>query len=98
MNTTDLIAISKTSPALSDRSKEKGKFAYPERWNNKVPLKIRMLKTVTSDMPMFFPDAADLITVTQNEYYCYVNRYGALSAILHNGKQLGLKPDEFEVI
>lgn len=98
LNESDLLEIAKTSTALTDRSKETGKFAYPEKWNGKVPLKVKILKTVTSDMPMFFPDASDMIAVGNNEYYAYVNRYGALSAILHNGKKLGLKPDEFEVI
>lgn len=98
MTEQELHDIAKTSIALKDRSTETGGFAYPEHWNNKVPLKVRMKQTVTGDMPMFFPDSADLITVKGNEYYCWVNRYGALSAILPNGKRLGLKPNEFEVV
>lgn len=39
-----------------------------------------------------------LLCIQGNEYYVWVNSYGAVSAILPNGEQLGLKPDEFEVI
>ncbi len=77
------------SPALVHRSKD-----YPTRFNNRVPLKIRMLKTVTSDIPM----ATDFIAVEGREYYCNVNSHGAISAILPAGKELGIKPNEAQII
>ena len=90
--------IAKTSAALEWQSDRPAPFTYPAHWEGKVPLKIRMKGTVTSDIPMWFPEDADLLCIAGNEYYCWVNSYGALSAILPNGKQLGLKPGEFEVI
>jgi hypothetical protein len=98
MTTEQIIEKTLESPALKYQCDEIGTFAYPARWKGKVPLKVRMLKTVTSDIPMIFPDSADMITIAKNEYYVNVNSYGAVSAILPNGKQLGLKPDEFEVV
>lgn len=86
------------SPALVNRSTEERKFAYPERWQGKVPLKVRTTRTITSDLPMFFPESADLIAVANNEYFVNVNIYGFVSAILPDGRHLGLKPNEFEVI
>jgi len=98
MTTEEILEKTRTSAALQWQSDREGDFLYPKQWEGKVPLKVRMLKTVTSDLPMIFPDSADMITVAKNEYYVYVNSYGAISAFLPNGKQLGLKPDEFEVI
>lgn len=89
--------IAKTSPALVRQSTEQGKFAYPIRFNGQVPLKVKMIHTVTSDLPMIFPDSADMICVAGNEYYVWVNSYGAVSAILDGERKLGLKPNEFEV-
>ena len=69
---------------------------YPLRYNRKVPLKVKMLKTTISEMPYFLSDVP--ICVGGNEYYVSVNSYGAVTAIFEDGRQLGLKPDEFEVI
>lgn len=98
MTENEILLIALESPALKWKSDRKPPFTYPAYFNGKTPLKVRMNTTVTSDLPMFFPDAADLLCVQGNEYHCWVNSYGAVSAILPNGKQLGLKPGEFEVI
>lgn len=81
------------SPALFKLAPE-----YPAYFEGKVPLTIKMKKTVTGDLPMIMPGSADLIAVGGNEYYCWVNSYGAVTAILPNNEQLGVKPNEFEVV
>lgn len=72
---------------------------YPARYNKRIPLRVRMTKTVTSDMPLFLMlnDDSPKIAIGGNEYYVSVNSYGAVTAIFEDGSQLGLKPDEFEV-
>jgi hypothetical protein len=90
MTTEQIIEKTKTSPALQKQAK------YPVRWEGKVPLKIKCLKTVHPE-PFFLSHKQDTICEAPKEYYVWVNSYGAVSAILKNGEQLGLKPDEFEV-
>lgn len=94
---TEIISIAKTSPALEWKSDKKGSFAYPEHFKNKVPLKVRMNTTVKPDM-FFRKEQVGMRAVYSNEYYAWVNSYGALSAIMPNGEKLGLKPGEFQVI
>jgi hypothetical protein len=50
---------------------------------------------VRADFPFLCPP--NTIAVKGEEYDAWVNRNGAVSAILPNGELLGLKPDEFEV-
>lgn len=71
---------------------------YPSRYQQKVPLQIRMLKTVTGDIPMIIAGSADLIAIGGNTYYCYVNSLGAVTALLPGANELGVKPSEFEVV
>jgi len=101
MNTTTVtlteIEIAKTSPALNWKSDRKGSCAYPKDFNNKVPLKVRMNKTVKPDM-IFRKEQVGMQAVYSNEYYAWVNSYGALSVILPGGEKLGLVPGEFQVI
>ena len=92
----ELIEIAKESPALYLISNMKGSFAYPKQWHNQVPLKVKMNQRVASDFPAIFKPSVECIK--GEHYYCWVNSYGALSAILPDGEKLGLKPDEFEVI
>ena len=86
------LEIAKTSTALNEQSKH-----YPASWFGKVPLKIRMAKTVTPDLPI-------MLSVKQQwaqksiEYYVYCNPHGALSVIFPDGKKLGIKPFEYEII
>jgi hypothetical protein len=96
MTETEMKAATLESPALKKQSTDKGKFAYPARYNGKVPLKVKMLHTVTSDLP--FGNREDVVCAVDMEYYVNVNSYGAISAILKNGERLGLKSNEFEVI
>jgi hypothetical protein len=90
MTTLSPEAKANTSPALTKRHK------YPVRYKGRVPLKIKCLKTVVSDL-WFFSAHSDIKCDAKKEYYVWVNAYGAVSAILPSGKLLGLKPDEFEV-
>jgi len=83
------------SPALQTRSEH-----YPASWHQKVPKRIKMSKTVMSDLPMF-RFQVPMRAVSGMEYECWVNSHGALCAILDHGEgdnMLGLKPYEFEVI
>lgn len=89
--------ISNTSPALKWRSDKAGKFHYPHNWFDKVPLKVKMATTVTSDLLGIIPGHENIIALAHGEYFVWVNSYGAVSAILSNGEQLGLIPSEFVV-
>lgn len=83
------------SPALTHQSDH-----YPARFTRRVPLRVKLLKTVTAD-PMPYPlclDQESLALVVGQEVDVWVNSHGAVSACMPEGKNLGLKPDEFEVI
>lgn len=60
------------SPALKERSEN-----YPPCWRDRVPLRVKMAKTVCSEMP-FLPSIEAKIG---QEYDVWVNSHGALSAI-----------------
>jgi len=80
------------SPALKQKSS-----GYPPAWEGKVPLKVRVLTNVRSDLPAFI--APPIAVYKGAEHYVYVNAHGAVSAIVESGNTLlGLKPAEFEVI
>lgn len=89
--------VALTSPALQWRSNKTGKFAYPMNFRNRVPLKVKMAGTVKSDLLQFGIGKKDTVAAENIEYYVWVNSYGAVSAILHNGEKLGLYPSEFDV-
>lgn len=76
-------------PALSHRSEQ-----YPERFKGRVPKRIRMLKRVTSDIPFSDPN---LVAENGAIYTAWTNSHGAVAAWI-NGKRLGVRPNEFEVI
>jgi hypothetical protein len=81
------------SPALTFRSHH-----YPERYQNRVPRRVRMTETVTPDWPLnFLASNLGLVARRGCEYPCFVNSHGAVSAII-DGRALGLKPDEFDVV
>jgi hypothetical protein len=93
--------VALTSPALKWQSNRKGRSAYPANYRGKVPLKVKLAKTVKPDLMEFAPILGitkDTIALKDNEYYVWVNSYGAVSAILKNGKHLGLIPSEFDVV
>jgi hypothetical protein len=91
MTDEELIAIAKTSPALFDQSEH-----YPQRYEGQVPLKVKMVSTVTEDLP--WRSEKPIRCYDRSEYYVRVNKYGAVTALLQNGNRLGLKPGEFMVV
>jgi hypothetical protein len=79
-------------PALHARLK-----GYP--FGDRIPSKIKMRRTVISDFPMFLrPGEAALLAIGSETYDAWTNSYGAVAAVMPNGKTLGVKPDEFEVV
>lgn len=78
-------------PAVKDRNHKKG---YP--FGDKYPVTIRCLKRVTSDFS-WLDAGAPMSASAETEYPAWTNSYGAVSAILPDGKMLGLYPNEFEV-
>jgi hypothetical protein len=95
-----MLAVALTSPALKWRSDRKGRAAYPANYRGRVPLKVKLAKTVKPDLMEFAPILGitkDTIALKDNEYYVWVNSYGAVSAILENGEHLGLLHSEFDV-
>ena len=78
-------------PALSCRWTDKG---YP--FGNRIPLAIRLTRTVRPDFPMNVGRSA-----VGSEGYIFpawTNSYGAVAALMSDGKLLGVKPNEFVVV
>lgn len=95
-----MLAAALTSPALKWQSDRGGRGDYPAKYRGRVPLKVMVAKNITPDLPMFHKVLRvkeDTICLKDNEYYVWVNSYGAVSAILPNGERLGLLPSEFDV-
>lgn len=87
------------SPALQWQS-NKRKYNYPSKYHGLVPLKVMAVQDVKSDLSELshiLGIKENTIALKDNEYYVWVNSYGAVAAILPNGEKLGLKPDEFIV-
>ena len=61
----------------------------PER----IPTRVRVPKTISGEWPVFHDTV-----VLPGDYDADCNKYGAVSIRATNGKMLGLKPDEFEVL
>ncbi|MFZ2489847.1 MAG: hypothetical protein WA208_00045 [Thermoanaerobaculia bacterium] len=83
-------------PALRERSE-----FYPARFEGRVPKRIRITARhgVTADPPLcYFAENRDLFVEGGKVYDAWTNSHGAVAAILANGKQLGLRPAEFEVV
>lgn len=78
--------------ALKDQHK-----LYPAKYNGKVPLKVKMNFDVKSDLPGLMGRAV-ITAYGGQEYFVWVNQLGAVSALLPGLEQLGLKPNEFEVV
>ena len=96
-----MLNIALTSPALVWRSDRGGRSDYPANFSGKVPLVIKLAKTVTPDLMQFKKELGikdDTVALKDGEYYVWVNSYGAVSAILPNGEKLGLLPSEFDVV
>ncbi len=91
----DMVSVnpSSCSPALHNQSD-----VYPERYNGRVPLRVKMLMDVGPDLPWYIEmiKAKTVTAVAGQEYEVYVNSHGAVMAVIGN-EMLGLRPDEFEV-
>lgn len=92
-----ILDLAKESPALAVKYYSKPQFSYPERFGDRVPLKVKMLMTVKPDLSFLTKEKPTLICKVGEEFYVRVNSYGAVSAIFEDGKMLGLKPNEFDV-
>ena len=81
-------------PALHSQSKH-----YPAWFMGRVPKTIRMRRAVQADEPMrsLSSEWRDVIAEHGMLYPAFTNSHGAVSAVMDNGKMLGVKPDEFEV-
>lgn len=91
----DMVSVnpSACSPALREQSD-----VYPERYNGRVPLRVKMLMDVSPDLPWYIEmiKAKTVTAAAGQEYEVYVNSHGAVTAVIGN-EMLGLRPDEFEV-
>jgi hypothetical protein len=95
-----MLAAALESPALKWQYDRKGRASYPANFRGRVPLKVKLAKNVTPDLMEFgkiLGIKEDTIALKDNEYYVWVNSFGAVSAILFNGEHLGLLPSEFDV-
>ena len=91
-----------SSPALKSQAGEEcGRGAYPANYFGKVPLRVRLAKTVKPDL-MAYKSILDIkdddVAIKDSECYVYVNSHGAVIAMLPNGRTLGLLPSEFVVV
>ena len=96
-----MLSAAMSSPALKYQSDRGGRGNYPANYRGRVPLKVRVAKKVTPDLPWLKKELGvkdDTVCKKDKEYYVWVNSYGAVSAILPNGEKLGLLPSEFDVI
>ncbi len=72
---------------------------YPARYGRKIPLRVKVLMDVKTDLLFFnIPGNPEMEVKRGTEYYVMVNSYGAVTALFEDGTGLGLKPGEFEVI
>lgn len=84
-------------PAMTARHVGKG---YP--FGNRVPKLVRMTRTVTSD---FLPgttisvsDGPPIVALNAATFPAWTNSYGAVAVHTPDGRKLGVKPSEFEVV
>jgi hypothetical protein len=87
-------------PAVHDRCRghKKPEFDYPKRFEDRVPKKVRMLRAAKTDVLFNLANGNEMSAGSGEEYFAWTNKHGAVSAILPDGKKLGLYPSEFEVI
>jgi len=78
------------SPALRQQEKD-----YPERFERRVPVRIKVLRNVHGHPVMTTPGT---FATMGKIYEAWTNSHGAVSAICDNGVLLGLYPEEFEVL
>lgn len=87
--------VALTSPALTEQYVGDSRSSYPANYRGRVPLKVRMAKDVFPDAPIF---EKGMVAEMNREYFVWVNKHGAVSAVFEDGKRLGLLPQEFDVI
>lgn len=83
-------------PALSFRSEH-----YPSRFEGRVPRRVRIVAPhVMPDYPiaLLAAEYRGLVARFGDEFDAWTNSHGAVAIIFPDGRQLGVKPDEFEVI
>ncbi len=81
-------------PALHEQS-----GIYPKGWGKKVPKSVRMKRTVCPDFPLSaFPENKGMVACQEEEYPCWTNSHGAVAVVFPDGRKLGVRPDEFEII
>jgi len=96
MTNEELFQIACTSPALTEQHQSGDRFEYPANYRGRVPLKVRMAKNVVPDAPAMFA-SPKIIAKADQEYFVWVNKHGAVTAIMEDGQRLGLLPSEFDV-
>jgi hypothetical protein len=67
--------------------------ADPSQIPPHVPCRVRLNRRITGDWPVGHKTAAG-----PGEMDCTVNKLGAVSVLADDGKQLGLRLDEFEIV
>lgn len=82
-------------PALHVRRVDKG---YP--FGDRVPKTIQLLRDVSTDVIPGGGYITDrpLFADGGKTYPAWTNKYGAVAAVFPDGRNLGVKPDEFEVV
>lgn len=71
--------------------------AFENRRPDFVPAKVMLLTRVRADLPFLSSDGQGFYA-GPGEAECESNQWGAISVRAANGKMLGVKPGEFEVI
>jgi len=93
MTQEQIINKSQSSPALTKQVKSQ----YPAKFKGRIPLRIMITKTIIPENAHLTDDHVGILAGGE-EYYVWVNNYGYVYAIMPNGKQVRLKPDEYDVI
>lgn len=74
---------------------------YPLEWAGRVPSRVKVTASrgVRPDGYMgLWPEYRGLVCLFGEEYDAECNSHGAVAAIFPDGRVLGLRPNEFEII
>jgi len=95
-----MLSIALTSPAIISKVGNSSDSPYPICFHGKVPLKVRLKKALnlirTNIADKFFANDR-FAYLPNNEFYVWVNSFGAVFAILPDFEKYYLSPEEFEV-
>jgi hypothetical protein len=82
-------------PALHSRSSH-----YPARFSDRVPKIVRILREVRPEALLVLTDPKwrGIVAEQGDVFYAWTNSHGAVAAYFNADCQLGLMPDEFEVV